>query len=168
MSPIAVEQPNVENDAIAKMTELIMCHGYTYAHAFQVTEEQMKAIYAWGYELQKRRQFEKATRVFEYLCYLNHYDAGSWTAMGFCREKRNLYQKALQAYVMAGTLEPKNPIPPLRAAECLLRLGHLAPAKKAAKRAIQLAGDEPQFQQRRDRAQSLLKAIARRQRRNRT
>lgn len=162
MSCAAEPAPSDDPSAIARMAEMIMCRGYTFQHAFRVTDEQMEAIYAWGYILQEQQQYEKASRVFQYLCYLNHYDVRGWVALGFCREKRRLYESALQAYIMAGTLAPQDPVPPLRATECLLLMGHLEPAESTAQRVVQLAGDDPRYQRRRDRAEKLLKAIHKR------
>lgn len=157
------EQPEtIDREALAKMVELIMYHGATFGDAYQVSEAEREVIYARGYELQKRGKYEQAQHLFEYLCYLNHYEEGYWIALGFCREQRRRYHDALQAYVMAGVLDVDSPIPPLRSAECLMHMGELSQAKKAAEMAIRNAGDEPRFQPRRERAEFLLKAIQRR------
>lgn len=160
MSTVGI--PSEETDALAKIAGKIMCEGYTYQHAFQISDQQVQALYAWGYELQKQKQFAKAERIFQYLCHLNHYDPRYWIALGFCRERRKLYEAALQAYIMAGTLDPQNPSPPLRATECLFLMGRLALAVKSAERVLDLTREETQFPQARDRAEKLLQTIRKR------
>ena len=138
---------------------MILNEGYTFGDVFRVSDRQMQAIYNWGYDLQKRGRYEQGMRVFECLCTLDHYDEKSWIALGFCRERLNHPQEAIQAYMMAGLMAPENPIPPLRAAECLLRMRELALAESAVKQAIELAGDDPRLRPRRERAEFLLKVI---------
>lgn len=151
-----------EKESLAKLVEMIMFRGYTFQGAFNVSDQQVEAMYAWGYELQKQRRYADARLLFEYLCYLNHYDGRFWIALGYCHEQEKRYQKALQAYTMAGVLDADSPIPPLRAAECLLLMGELAVAEKAAVMARQLAGDEPKFAPRRERAEFLVKVVHKR------
>ena len=153
--------------ALAKMIELIMTKGATFRDAFQVSDEQMKALYARGYELQRQQKYQQAQQVFEYLCYLNHFDEAYWIALGFCREQQKQHQKAVQAYVMAGALDVDNPVPPLRCAECLMRMDRLAEARSAAEMAIRVAGDDPRYARRRERAEFLLKAIDKRRQKRR-
>lgn len=163
-SPTAGQEPPIEPQAVTRMAEMIMNEGYTFAHALDVSEDELKALYARGYDLQKRGRFEQAEQVFQYLCYLNHYDTSGWVALGFCRERLKQLDGALQAYIAAGLLDLENPIPPLRAAECLLQKGELAAAKRSAEMVLKLAGDAPQFEQRRQRANQLLKIIHKRER----
>ncbi|MEW4486738.1 SycD/LcrH family type III secretion system chaperone [Thalassoglobus sp. JC818] len=162
MSVDSPQIPNVDEKSLAKMVELIMCQGYTFGDAFQVTDEMKSALYAYAYDLQKREQYSTAETVFEYLCFLDHYESSSWVALGFCREKLRNYKKALQAYVLAGTLDIDNPIPSIRAAECLMQMGELEAAKDAVLMAIENSTDEPHLVQRKDRAEFLLKIIEKR------
>lgn len=164
MSATTQETIPFSQETLANMIEKIMCQGATFQDAFQVSEKEMEGMYARGYELQKQRHFEKAQHVFEYLCYLNHYNESYWIALGFCHEQRKNYQKAIQAYVMAGILDADNPIPSLRTAECLLHMGKLSQAKEAAEMAMEVSGDDPRFKQRRERAEFLLKTIRKRRR----
>lgn len=153
----------IEPEAIARMTKMILCDGYTFGDALNTSEKQLHALYNWGYELQKRGRFSQAMSVFQYLCFLNHYDEHAWIALGFCREQLRHYRPAVQAYVMAGMLAPDNPIPALRSAECLLQIGELDGAEIAAQKALELAGDDPRLEQRRVRAEFLLKVVRKKQ-----
>lgn len=157
-------KPPIDPAVLARMTQMITTEGYTFGDVLGISDEQLQALYSWGYELQKRGRFEQAQQVFQYLCYLNHYDESSWIALGFCRERLKQVDGALQAYITAGMLDLENPIPPLRTAECLLQKGELDAAEKAAKMTLRLAGDTPRFGQRRIRAKQLLKIIDKRKR----
>jgi type III secretion system low calcium response chaperone LcrH/SycD len=156
--------PRIETKALARMTEMIMCEGYTFADALNISHEQLESLYAWGYDLQKRGQFEQAENVFQYLCYLNQFDQRGWIALGYCRERLKQLDRALHAYITAGLIDVDNPIPALRTAECLLHKGELSAAKSAAEMVCDLAGDAPEYRQRRNRAEQLLKIIDKRQR----
>ena len=159
LSPQFAALDGVDPEAVARLVDMILNEGYTLGHALRVSDRQMQAIYNWGYDLQRRGQFERGMRVFECLCTLDQYDEKSWIALGFCRERLNHLQEAIAAYMMAGMMAPENPIPPLRAAECLLRTRKLTLAESAAKTAIELTGDDPRLRQRRERAEFLLKVI---------
>ena len=162
MSIAAPEEAEVDLSGLAKMVELIMCEGYTFGDAFHVSDEQRSALYAYAYDLQKREQYPKAEKVFEYLCFLDHYRSSSWLALGFCREKQRNLQKALQAYVMAGLLDLENPIPNIRAAECMMQMGELEAARKSAVTAIEHCKGMPHLAPRQERAEFLLKVIDKR------
>ncbi|MEW4561515.1 SycD/LcrH family type III secretion system chaperone [Bremerella sp. JC770] len=158
-----VQGPTDEAARLAKMTAMILSEGYTFANAYRLDQQYLEALYAFGYDLQKRDQYSRAERVFRYLCFLNHYDSKLWIALGFCCERQKQHKKALEAYMVASLVDVKNPIPVLRSAECLILLDELSLARRSAELAAKLSRGKSEYQQRFERSQRLIQVIDKKQ-----
>lgn len=144
------------------MVDAILYEGYTPADFARISKAELEGVYAAAYNLIDIGQYEKGEQVFAFLNYLDHYDARFWLGLGVCRQLRKDYGRAVEAYSMAAVNGVTNPVPPLRAAECHLALGHLDEAESGVRAALLLAGEAPEQEAVRSRARVLLDGIERR------
>jgi type III secretion system low calcium response chaperone LcrH/SycD len=149
-------------DGLQAMVEAILFEGYTHGDFARISKAELEGVYAAAYNLVNIGQYEKGERVFEFLNFLNHYDTRFWLGLGVCRQLQKEYEKAIEAYSMAGINDVSSPVPPLRAAECHLALGRLDQAESGAQAALALAGAAPAVEAVRARAEIILNGIRRR------
>lgn len=154
-----VRSDEEEAAAIARVAEMLSSEGYTLADVFDISDRHLEAMYCRAYDLQKRGKIAEASKLLELMCTYNPYDGRAWIALGYCRERLNRLQAAVQTYIVATLMDDENPVPHLRAAECLVRMQELEAAKECATTALQLAAEKSQYEDRRARAEVLLKVI---------
>ena len=94
-----------------------------------ITPDQLESMYAAAHTLYEQSRFDKAAKIFQTLCLLNHQQTKYFIGLGACMQMQKRFEVAIQAYAYAGLFEPQNPALHLNAAECLLALNQLKEAK---------------------------------------
>ena len=155
--------PDVPQDAMAKMTDAILNEGYTPHQFTPLSDRHLEAVYALAYRKFNQQQYAEAETLFKWLCGLNHYDTRFMLGLGAAYQKQRKYSNALDAYSAAGVMDLKNPIPPLRAAECHMAMGAAEKAAGGCRTCIRFSGDDPQHQRWKARAELILKGVEARQ-----
>jgi type III secretion system low calcium response chaperone LcrH/SycD len=149
---------------LQKDVEYIMFQGGCIADLRQITRDELDAVYALAYTEYGQHHFEKAEKLFLFLCLYDHRQEKHWMGLGACRQQLGKFKTAAQAYLLAGVLGPSDPTPPLQLAECLLALGDLDEAERVLKVALQVSSQDQQHAKVKARAEALLNtARARRQ-----
>src|SRR5262245_38989619 len=108
-----------------------MSEYYVLRDFTEITEQEADAMYAVAYGLFDQGHYQRTERLFEFLCTLDHFDARFWMGLGASRQMLGKFDRAVAAYGMAGLHDMGNPVPPMRAAECLAALGKKDDARKA-------------------------------------
>lgn len=142
-------------DGAAAMAKAVAFEGYTFKDFAEITDEEMEAAYGLAFNLAGQGQFTEAEQMFAWLCGLDQYQPKYFLGLGVCRQQLKKAEKALEAFAMAGMLETSNPVPAIRAAECLLALGRLQEARDALGAARHWAGDRREHEAVRTRANEL-------------
>ena len=89
-----------------------------------VSQETIEGLYALAYNLYTTQSYKDAETVFQALCLYDHKDIRFWMGLAGCRQAREDFQGAIDAYGMAGFASVLgDPTPFLYAARCHLQLG---------------------------------------------
>jgi type III secretion system low calcium response chaperone LcrH/SycD len=124
-----------------------------------LTDEAMEGVYALAYNTFRAGKFENAHKLFMFLAVYDHLTQKYWMGLGACRYNLGYYDMALEAYGMAQVIDPADPRPQLRGAECCLALNHRESAIAALRAYLFMAGESPKEAANVKRARALLAAL---------
>ncbi len=121
-----------------------------------ITDEEMEAAYANGYNMFRAGNYERAESMFSFLATLDTLEKKYWTALGACRFNQKHYHNAIAAYSQAVLLDVEDPGLLIKIAQCQLGLGEKETAMGVLESALEFAGDNPKHAAGKAKAQALL------------
>ena len=124
-----------------------------------LTEQAMEGVYAMAYNTFRAGKYENAHKLFVFLAVYDHLTQKYWMGLGACRYNMGHYQGALEAYGMAQVIDPEDPRPQLRGAECFLALNRRDQAVAALQVYLEMAKNAPKEVANVKRARALLAAL---------
>ena len=139
------QNPGANLEAIAKSLVDAMSQGSSVAETGVLSDEALEAMYAAGYGLYEGRKYEKASKVFQSLCYYNHYEKKYFMGLAGCLQMMKHYEHAISVYSYASLLDCSDPNPPLQAANCHGALGQYKEAISGYAGASHFAGSNPEY-----------------------
>lgn len=104
-----------------------------------LTDAEMEAMYAVGYNFAQSGRLEDARKVFNGLLVLDHAEKKYWYAVAAVLQKLGQYKEALMGYQVCAFLDDTNPKPQYHCAECHLALGDAELAANALEMMDELA-----------------------------
>ena len=116
----------------------------------------MAAQYKVAYDLYQSADFKNAASAFSYLTVLNPYEHTYWMGLALCKQADRSYEEAIVAYTMAEAIHPEHPVAHLHLAQCYYAIQQREKVTEHLKQAIEVAGKIPEFQEIRQKAESLL------------
>ncbi len=138
MSNIAI---NYNNEEIEKIIFALQS-GLTIAQITDIKNETLESIYAIAYQYYMIQDYTNAQILFQTLCAYKHNEEKYWLGLAGCRQALKEYQKAIDAYSMAGMASSlQNPIPFFYAAQCFLKMDNKENAIISLK-ALQTMGND--------------------------
>jgi type III secretion system low calcium response chaperone LcrH/SycD len=114
--------------------------------------EKMEATYGQAYHLYNTGKYVEAIELFRLLTVLDPSDAKYALGLAACFHMRREYQNAVRAYLLAGILAPRNPIPQFHASDCYIQMNDLASAVLLLEMAVERAGSKAEYQVLKERA----------------
>ena len=105
--------------------------GATLKEVRGITNDELEAVYSFGFSYYNTGRFEDAQKLFEFLVLFDHLNTKYWFALGAVQQARKDFQKAIASYGYSSFLDLENPKPQFHAAECYLALGDKANAASA-------------------------------------
>lgn len=118
-----------------------------------LSDGQMEALYGVAYGLYQTGRHQDALRVFSMLTSMDPYQYRFVLGTASCFQLLEEPMLAALTFQLAGSLAPAEPAPMLHTAECLLKLRDKDGARAALDETIKRAGDQPQHQPMRRRAE---------------
>jgi len=103
---------------------------------------EQEAIYQEAYASYGAGNYQGAALAFSELVLASPFELRFWTGLAAARQMERSFEEALKAWAMASLLEPKNPVPHIHAAECLIQRGEPAEARQALNVAAEIAKDD--------------------------
>lgn len=88
-----------------------------------LSDGEMEAIYAIGYNYFRSGKIDEAEKIFKALLFLDHLEKKYWFAFGGVKQSQRDFKNALQSYQVCAFLDIENPKPQYHCAECHLALG---------------------------------------------
>ncbi len=96
-----------------------------------ISDKQMNAMYAVGFNLFNSGRLEDAEKIFKGLLLLDHLERKYWFGYAAIKQQQKNFAEALKAYQVAAVLDNTNPKTVYQIAECHLALGDKLSAEEA-------------------------------------
>ncbi len=119
-----------------------------------LTDDEMEATYANGFNMFQAGNYKKASQIFEFLVMFDNGEKKYWTALGATMFNLRNYNGALTAYSSAVLIDV-DPKLLVKIAQCHLALDAKEIASGALEAAIELAGEDEEHAQTKVQAQAL-------------
>ena len=146
-------------EELGKIVDALLATGGILGAIRGLDHQDFEAIYSVGYSLYNQGKYADAENMFTFLCFYDHLEKKNWMGLGSSRQMRKDFDGAIKAYSYLALLDVANPYPPLHAGDCYLALGKLEEAESGFFAAVHWAGDKPEYQAARSRAEVLLQAV---------
>ncbi|RJG42768.1 SycD/LcrH family type III secretion system chaperone [Motilimonas pumila] len=124
-----------------------------------VTDDELDSIYMVAYNLYQSCRYDDAEKLFQLLVTYNHYNISYYLGLGGCRQAKEKYQEAADTYSIAVLFDADDPRLPFHAGECHLALNDLKSAESGFYAAAMRAGEIPEYQELKAKAEGLLKLV---------
>lgn len=148
--------PGVDNEFVVQNTLKVMNGEMVLKDALGFSGDSMEAVYTIAYGEFKAGRYEEAHKLYNFLCMTDHPNPRYWMALGACRFAMGAYAEARNAYAMASVHDMKDPLAPLRAADCQLALHDVDGAVAHLKEALALCKGKKKYESAQKRAEGLL------------
>jgi type III secretion system low calcium response chaperone LcrH/SycD len=135
-------------------------HGLTPALAHGITDDELEAVYAQGYEDLEQGRFDEALGQLSFLVSQAPWDRRFQYSLGLCQQHRGEYAAAGSFYANAMMLDATDALSAFRMGECLAAQDDREAARDAFEAAITLSALGVDQQQVRGFAESALDQLA--------
>ncbi|MBC6444825.1 MAG: SycD/LcrH family type III secretion system chaperone [Alphaproteobacteria bacterium GM202ARS2] len=145
-----------------KIAEQIV-QGATLATLRGVPKKSLDALYALAYNDYNAGQYQKAEKIFRFLCLYDHMEKRYWKGLAATLQNQGKYAQAVGVYAHEALLDMDDPEPPFQASFCFLADKNYGEAKKALEAVVAIVNENPQHKSYLAKAQELLRSLDKRQ-----
>ena len=124
-----------------------------------MSDDAMEAIYSVAYNLYQGGKYEEATKVFQFLCFYDHFNRKYFLGLGACQQMQKQYDNAIEIFSFATILDSDDPRPMMYIGDCHLAKGDKDNARAAYETCIEWAGAGEQYAQDLKRARNMLENL---------
>ena len=160
MQAPAMPQDKTDISSPEGLVDALLGHGLTSAMAHGITDDELEAVYAQGYEALERGDLDDALGHLSFLVIQQPWDPRFQYSLGLCQQHRGEYASAGSFYANALMLDATDALCAFRMGECLVAQDDREAARDAFEAAIQLSAIGGQQQQVRGFAESALDQLA--------
>ena len=118
-------------DSMAEKTTLGLASGLQPYQIFDITQEQLEALYALGYARYSEKHYDEAEEIFAFTARLEPLEPKHLKGVASARQARRDYQGALDAWSAAALLGMADTECSYYAAQCLIMMGNKEKAAAA-------------------------------------
>lgn len=155
----AIESAKFLEGFLGQFTDKVLNQGVLPKDALGVKNNVLEGIYAQAYQLYNTGKYLDAIHLFRMLILIDPTEPKFTMGLAACSHMMKEYTAAAQSYTLVGIMEPHNPIPHYHASDCYLQLKDPVSAMIALEMAISRAGDRPEYQMMKERAQLSLQSL---------
>ena len=130
--------------------------GGTFRELKNLSEETMEAVYSVAYNLYQGGKYDEAVKVFQFLCFYDHYSAKYYLGLGACRMMQKEYEQAINCFSFAATVDMTDPRAVLYIGDCNLAMNNEESARISYELAFEWAGSQKEYAKEKQRAQNML------------
>lgn len=153
-----IQQENNAGDH-GEMLDDFLSRGGVFKELKEMSDDSMEAVYSVAYNLYEGGKYEEAIKIFQFLCFYDHYCKKYFIGFGACLRMQKKYDKAIQVLGYACALDTSDPQPVMYIGDCLLAAGDTDAAGLAYEAAIDWADDEVQWKNEIAHSKSMLSSI---------
>lgn len=133
--------------------------GGTFKDLKNMSDDAMEAIYSVAYNLYKGGKYEEAQKVFQFLCFYDHFNRKYFLGLGACQQMQKQYDNAIEIFSFATILDSDDPRPMLYIGDCHMAKGNKEEARLAYETSIEWANNDSEYTQDLERAKNMLKNL---------
>ena len=148
----------INPEVIETMAQELFENKSTIAALRGLSEDELEAIYALGFNAYGQGKYRDAAQTFSMLAVYNHFEPKYHKGLGACCQMMQMFAEAIQSYGAALVLAPLDVDPKLHIAECLIAIGEIDDAKEMLGYVLEEVEDIAESPIR-DRANILLNAL---------
>lgn len=137
---------------VAKTFTLAFDSGVPPKNALGISNSRIEELYAQGYRYYNTGRFGDALNNFRMLTFFDPTQVKFVFGLAACLHMLKEYEKAVETYLLASMMDPKNPIPHFHSSDCYLKMNDKSSALISLRMAVECAQDKPEFQILKDRA----------------
>ena len=145
--------------AVKQIMEVALKKGIMPKQALQISDDTMEAIYTQGYTLYNQSKFRDASYIFRLLMLLDFTTPKYVLGLAACAHRLSEFTNAANLYFLCAALDPTNPLPHFHATDCYVQLGATSIAAYSLQLAIETAGDQPQYESIKQRAELMYEGL---------
>lgn len=136
-----------DEDAFVEEIMSFFNDGGTIGMLQGIDDELLEQMYSVAYYQYDSEDYEQASKTFQVLCLLNHYQPKFYLGLGACQQQQAFYESAIDSYSFAAILDVTDPRAPYHAGECYIKLRQFDKADQSLKMAAELSKNTIKYQQ---------------------
>jgi len=134
--------------------------GGTFKDIKDMSDDAMEAIYSVAYNLYQGGKYEEAQKVFQFLCFYDHFNRKYFMGLGACQQMQKSYDNAIEIFSFATILDSDDPRPMIYIGDCHLAKGDKEKAKLAYETSIEWSDKGEEYSEDVKRAKSMLENLS--------
>ncbi len=134
--------------------------GGTFKDLKDMSDDAMEAIYSVAYNLYQGGKYDEAQKVFQFLCFYDHFNRKYFLGLGACQQMMKQYEQAIEIFTFATVLDADDPRGMLYIGDCHLAMGDKDKAKGCYETAIEWGAGQAAYADELKRAENMLENIA--------
>jgi type III secretion system low calcium response chaperone LcrH/SycD len=142
-----------------EVVKKIYLEGVRPKDAMEINDETMEGIYQIGCELYSSGKFDDARKIFALLRFLDGTQFKYVFSQALCYHRSNDFVNAAACYAFSAMMNPEDPWPLMRVAECYLSLNLPDLALEILNDVIERSGENPEYEEIKERAQLMREKI---------
>ena len=146
----------IESDELAATMAEFFGKGGAFKDLKGMSDEAMEAIYSVAYNLYQGGKYEEAQKVFQFLCFYDHFNRKYFMGLGACQQMMKQYEQAIEIFSFVTVLDSDDPRPLIYVGDCYIAMGEKDNARYAYETALEWAEDNGEFAEERTRAETML------------
>ncbi|UYM14718.1 SycD/LcrH family type III secretion system chaperone [Endozoicomonas euniceicola] len=150
---------NIDQVSGEEMEDMLMeffGKGGTFKDLKNMSEDAMEAIYSVAYNLYQGGKYEEAQKVFQFLCFYDHFNRKYFLGLGACQQMQKQFENAIEIFTFALVLDEHDPRPMIYIGDCHLAMGDKEKAKQSYESAIEWASESSEYDAEKQRAAEML------------
>lgn len=150
------EAKQYEGEELEDMLIEFFGKGGTFKDMKDLSDDAMEAIYSVAYNLYQGGKYEEAQKVFQFLCFYDHFNRKYYMGLGACQQMQKQYDNAIEIFSFATVLDSDDPRPMICIGDCHLAKGDKEKARMSYETSIEWAGEQSEYEEDITRAKSML------------
>ncbi|MGI9275660.1 MAG: SycD/LcrH family type III secretion system chaperone [Endozoicomonas sp.] len=149
-----------DSDELENMLIEFFGKGGTFKDLKNMSDDAMEAIYSVAYNLYQGGKYEEAQKVFQFLCFYDHFNRKYFMGLGACQQMMKEYENAIEVFTFATVLDTDDPRPMIYIGDCHLAMGDKEKARMSYETAIEWAGTGSDYEEDKLRAENMIENLS--------
>lgn len=142
---ISSESAKEISESLTDIIKGALASGNSVKSALNISDDALEGIYSYGYNLYNQGRYQDSSYIFRFLSMIDYQKVKYLVGLAACLHQLEDYFDAIPLYMLAGQLDPENPLPFFHASDCFIKLNQLESAVAALDLCLMHAGDNEKY-----------------------